>query len=58
MENNVRFVYASSAATYGDGTFGMDDRDEDIEKFQPLNLYGWSKQKFDILAQKMDGLIQ
>ena len=52
LENNVRFVYASSAATYGDGTFGMDDRDEDIEKFQPLNLYGWSKQKFDILAQK------
>ena len=52
FENNVRFVYASSAATYGDGTFGMDDRDEDIEKFQPLNLYGWSKQKFDILAQK------
>ena len=52
LENNVRFVYASSAATYGDGSFGMDDRDEDIEKFQPLNLYGWSKQKFDILAQK------
>ena len=43
---------------HGDGTFGMDDRDEDIEKFQPLNLYGWSKQKFDILAQKNGCLIQ
>jgi ADP-L-glycero-D-manno-heptose 6-epimerase len=52
LENNVRFVYASSAATYGDGTMGMDDKEERIEKFQPLNLYGWSKHKFDLLAKK------
>jgi ADP-L-glycero-D-manno-heptose 6-epimerase len=52
LENNARFVYASSAATYGDGTMGMDDREERIEKFQPLNLYGWSKHKFDLLAKK------
>ena len=45
LENNARFVYASSAATYGDGTRGMDDKEESIEKFQPLNLYGWSKHK-------------
>ena len=51
LENNVRFVYASSASTYGDGSLGMDDEDEDLEKFQPLNLYGWSKHKFDLLAQ-------
>ena len=50
--SNVRFVYASSAATYGDGNSGMDDRDEDIEKFEPLNLYGWSKHKFDLLAKE------
>ena len=51
LENDVRFVYASSAATYGDGSLGMDDRDQDIEKFKPLNLYGWSKQNFDIYAK-------
>ena len=32
-------------------------RDEDIEKFQPLNLYGWSKHKFDLLA-KENGLVR
>jgi len=52
LGNDVRFVYASSAATYGDGTMGMDDKDEDLEKFEPLNLYGWSKHKFDLLAQE------
>ena len=52
LENGIRFVYASSAATYGDGNLGMDDRDEDIEKFQPLNLYGWSKHNFDLLAKE------
>ena len=51
LENNIRFVYASSASTYGDGSLGMNDEDEDLEKFQPLNLYGWSKHKFDLLAQ-------
>ena len=38
IKNGVRFVYASSASTYGDGSMGMDDEDEDIEKYQPLNL--------------------
>jgi len=51
LENNIRFVYASSASTYGDGSLGMDDKDEDLKKFKPLNLYGWSKHKFDLLAQ-------
>ena len=45
LSRKVRFVYASSAATYGDGSMGMDDSTEEIVKFQPLNLYGWSKQK-------------
>ena len=35
LDNAVRFVYASSASTYGDGSLGMDDEDEDLEKFTP-----------------------
>ena len=57
-QNDVRFVYASSASTYGDGSLGMDDQDEDLAKFEPLNLYGWSKHKFDLLAQKNGWLDQ
>jgi ADP-L-glycero-D-manno-heptose 6-epimerase len=46
-----RFVYASSAATYGDGSAGMDDADLALLiKLQPLNLYGHSKHEFDLLA--------
>lgn len=48
-ENDVRFIYASSAATYGDGDAGFDDQDsiEHLEKLKPLNPYGWSKHLFD-----------
>jgi ADP-L-glycero-D-manno-heptose 6-epimerase len=47
----ARFVYASSAATYGDGSAGMDDADpEQLPRFQPLNPYGHSKHQFDLLA--------
>lgn len=45
----VAFVYASSAATYGDGSKGYDDR-VDPERYEPLNLYGESKQRFDLWA--------
>jgi ADP-L-glycero-D-manno-heptose 6-epimerase len=47
-----RFVYASSAATYGDGANGFDD-DNDYEALaalRPLNTYGWSKALFDLFA--------
>jgi ADP-L-glycero-D-manno-heptose 6-epimerase len=49
-ENNVRLVYASSAATYGDGTQGFEDDGAvaALEKLRPLNLYGWSKHAFDL----------
>jgi ADP-L-glycero-D-manno-heptose 6-epimerase len=47
----TRFVYASSAATYGDGSAGMDDKSEDLRAFRPLNLYGYSKHLFDLFAQ-------
>ena len=46
----TRFLYASSAATYGDGSAGMSDREEDLRKFRPLNLYGYSKHLFDLYA--------
>ena len=48
--SGARFVYASSAATYGDGSMGMDDKNEDISKLRPLNLYGYSKHLFDLYA--------
>ena len=44
-----RLIYASSAATYGDGTAGFDDRGDiaAFKRLRPLNLYGWSKHAFD-----------
>jgi ADP-L-glycero-D-manno-heptose 6-epimerase len=65
MENNFRlslrlldwctvtrtpFIYASSAATYGDGNQGFDDdwSLEGLRKLRPMNLYGWSKHLFDL----------
>ncbi len=48
MEHKVRFIYASSAATYGDGALGYSDDHAFIPKLKPLNLYGESKQKFDL----------
>lgn len=50
LANNVRFIYASSAATYGDGSLGYSDNDKITSKLKPLNLYGWSKQNFDLWA--------
>lgn len=52
LEQDTRFVYASSAATYGDGARGMDDQDEDLGRLRPLNMYGYSKHLFDLYAQK------
>ena len=48
LKHNIRFIYASSAATYGDGGFGYQDNEDTIRHCQPLNLYGQSKQKFDL----------
>lgn len=52
LAQGARFIYASSAATYGDGSAGMDDRSDDLTKLHPLNLYGASKHNFDLYAQK------
>lgn len=52
LETKTRFVYASSAATYGDGAHGMDDRLEDLHQLRPLNMYGYSKHLFDLYAKR------
>ncbi len=52
LSRGIRFVYASSAATYGDGGQGMDDKDEDLARLRPLNMYGYSKHMFDLYAQR------
>ena len=50
LQNNTRFIYASSAATYGDGSLGYSDDDPMTPQYRPLNLYGKSKQDFDLWA--------
>lgn len=49
-----RLIYASSAATYGDGSLGFDDADDyaSLTRLRPLNAYGWSKALFDIYARR------
>ncbi len=53
---NVRFVHASSAATYGDGAHGYSDDHARLDLLQPLNLYGRSKHQFDLWARD-EGLL-
>ena len=52
----ARFVHASSAATYGDGSRGYDDDHNSLDDLQPLNLYGKSKHDFDLWARS-EGLL-
>jgi ADP-L-glycero-D-manno-heptose 6-epimerase len=52
LEGGRRFVYASSAATYGDGSAGMNDGDADLDRLRPLNMYGYSKHLFDVHAKR------
>ncbi|MBT3469605.1 MAG: ADP-glyceromanno-heptose 6-epimerase [Opitutae bacterium] len=52
LDQDIRFVYASSAATYGDGEQGMNDKSDDLVAFRPLNMYGYSKHMFDLHAQR------
>ena len=52
LESDRRFVYASSAATYGDGAAGMDDGEDGLERYRPLNMYGYSKHLFDLHARR------
>src|SRR5690606_11830915 len=53
LAHDARFVYASSAATYGNGDAGMADADDStaaLTRLRPLNAYGYSKQLFDQYA--------
>lgn len=52
-ENQISFLYASSAATYGDGSQGFDD-EKNIHSLMPLNGYGYSKHLFDLWAEKQN----
>ncbi len=53
-DRGVRFIYASSASTYGDGAQGFEDEFSipALERLRPLNLYGWTKHAFDLLVAK------
>ena len=53
-QRRVRFIYASSASTYGDGAAGFDDDMalDALRRLKPLNLYGWSKHAFDLWAAR------
>jgi ADP-L-glycero-D-manno-heptose 6-epimerase len=48
----ARFIYASSAATYGDGGHGFNDDNSQLPLLRPMNMYGYSKQIFDVWAQR------
>jgi len=52
VPRGIRFLYASSAATYGDGSRGYRDDESSIEELRPLNMYGYSKQMFDLWAKR------
>ena len=51
LEAGIRFINASSAATYGDGARGYDDDEAHLDELKPLNLYAKSKQDFDVWAR-------
>ncbi|MEO8042313.1 MAG: ADP-glyceromanno-heptose 6-epimerase [Acidobacteriota bacterium] len=52
LKQDIRFIYASSAATYGDGSAGMNDGTAELAGLRPLNVYGYSKHLFDQYAAR------
>lgn len=52
LEHGWRFIYASSAATYGDGSLGFQDDESQLEGLHPLNMYGYSKHAFDLWLKR------
>jgi ADP-L-glycero-D-manno-heptose 6-epimerase len=58
LEKGTRFIYASSAATYGNGEQGYDDDESKLEILKPLNLYGESKQNLDVWASQQGAFDQ
>ena len=49
---DIRFIYASSCATYGDGSHGYIDDESKLEELRPMNMYGYSKHMFDLWAKR------
>ena len=58
LGQKTRFIYASSAATYGDGSAGMEDDNAKLDTLRPLNMYGYSKHLFDLHAKRAGFLNQ
>lgn len=58
LRSEIRFIYASSASTYGDGSDGFSDDHKKIDTWKPLNMYGLSKQLFDMWVQSQGVLNQ
>lgn len=56
LKNDIRLINASSAATYGDGEKGFDDDIDRLTTLRPLNMYGYSKQLFDLWALRTGAL--
>ena len=56
LKKEIRFIYASSAATYGAGESGYSDDESLLENLTPLNPYGESKQSFDLWAKETGAL--
>ncbi len=52
LTRGIRFIYASSGATYGMGEQGYDDDEEKIDLLRPMNMYGYSKQLFDLKSRR------
>lgn len=52
VNNKIRFIYASSCATYGDGAQGYNDNELALDSLRPLNMYGYSKHMFDLWAKR------
>lgn len=55
LSENKRFVYASSAATYGDGSLGFEDDEDRLDELQPINMYAFSKHLVDLWMKKNGG---
>lgn len=58
LKHAVRFIYASSAATYGDGSRGFSDDHTLLQELAPLNMYGYTKHLFDLWLQRQGVLDQ
>ena len=50
IQHHIYFLYASSAATYGNGEHGFEDKHDDLYTLKPINRYGYSKHLFDLHA--------